>query len=1460
MEKILYILDTVALTSKRVSPSKEIKSAGKITAELQEAFKLSQETIGKNYLLSNGSEKQRYAINTQVVSIGSKTNDTIVVLQNNAFILQKIEVSWQLEPLKDSLIYINSLPIKNKTLLYPGDIIFYFGLEIIVHEDYFDIVDYTDKYKVNLLPVGATSTFYDDEYPLFHRSPRIILHQPEDEIKIIKPPSEPAKPSEQILKIIAAPLTTLAVTIGINLIQPRGIMMLMGVATTAISTIIATVTYIKNQKQYKIDLSAHQKVYSNYIKEKNAEIYKGIALQKKAIEYHLPTISEIATMSEIVDRRIYEKMVHHPDFLEVRVGLTDTEPSFKINYEFDELASENKDPMIMLADEVRKSYDYVPKLPYGLSLMNGAVGFIGTRSVVIEQLQLIMAQVATFHSYHDVEMVTIFPEQEKSAWEWARWLPHTTLNANNMRGFIYHERSREQVLGSLYQILKMRKQALEESKDMRFTPHYLVFITEEKLMTDHSIMEYIKEDISKLGVTLIYVKEHIESLPEFVHTVIDYRDDKEGTIILENSNYKNAKLVLDHFPKKFNKEQISRALAPLNHILTLVNTIPEAVTFLEMYDVKKIEELDITQRWATHAPHKSLAVPLGLRGKDDIVNLNLHEKAHGPHGLVAGTTGSGKSEIVQSYILSLAINFHPYDVAFLLIDYKGGGMANLFKDLPHHLGSITNLDGAQSMRALISIKAELQRRQRLFSANEVNHINQYQKLYKEGKVTEPMPHLFLISDEFAELKSEQPEFMKELVSTARIGRSLGIHLILATQKPTGVVDDQIWSNSKFKLCLKVQNASDSNEMLKTPDAASITLPGRAYLQVGNNEIYELFQSAWSGANYYKDEDEQQEIDTTIYEINELGQYDILTEDLSGLEKQETLGKVETELEAIIAYLDNLVTEMNVAKLPQPWLPPLEEKITAPINNYLENWQGKKPRMEVEVGIVDQPHIQAQSPLALDISKDGHLAIISSPGFGKSTTLQTIVMGLARNLQPDQMHTYLLDFGTNGLLALRHLPHIADTIQIDEVEKISKLIRRLSAEMKMRKAKLSEYSVASLEQYEQASGEQLPYITIVIDNYDAIKDSDFNELQALNGQISREGASIGIHLIMSATSYSSFKTAMQANIKLKLALYMNDKSDVNALVGRSDFAIEETAGRGLIKLDQPTIFQIGLPQIGDNALEIIEAIKEESEVMKKFYKGPLPKPIPMVPEVLTYNEFVQIPSVQKSLLDLQLLPVGVDFEEVESVNWEFGKNNLIIGFAHQQEAEQYAAPLLTEILTKGHKIALFDVANSELYNLAKEVQVYAGDKESYKKSIESIEERFEDRVEEYNEYRQNESNPKPVAQYFADHYKIFVVLNNLKQLGDDIKSTEQNKLVPIIETGNNYGIVTMIISEETSVDKSYSEIGKACKKITSGIIDIKLGDQRVFKINRKTYGEVQLKPKEGYYINNGLDKKIKLYEK
>ncbi|MBC1908025.1 type VII secretion protein EssC, partial [Listeria booriae] len=258
-----------------------------------------------------------------------------------------------------------------------------------------------------------------------------------------------------------------------------------------------------------------------------------------------------------------------------------------------------------------------------------------------------------FHSYYDLQFITIFPEEEKADWDWMRWLPHANMRDVNVRGFVYHERSRDQVLNSLYQILKERKQALTEQsskqEQLYFTPHYVVLITDEKLVLDHTVMEFFNEDPSELGVSLVFVQDVMESLPEHVKTVVDIRDAKSGNIILEQGDLVNRAFVPDHLPADFDKEVISRALAPLNHLQNLKNSIPEAVTFLEMYGVERVEELNIAGRWAKNETYKSLAVPLGLRGKDDIVQLNLHEKAHGPHGLVAGTTGSGKSEIIQSY-------------------------------------------------------------------------------------------------------------------------------------------------------------------------------------------------------------------------------------------------------------------------------------------------------------------------------------------------------------------------------------------------------------------------------------------------------------------------------------------------------------------------------------------------------------------------------------------------------------------------------------------------------------------------------------------------------------------------------------------------------------------------------------------------------------------------------------------
>ena len=653
-------------------------------------------------------------------------------------------------------------------------------------------------------------------------------------------------------------------------------------------------------------------------------------------------------------------------------------------------------------------------------------------------------------------------------------------------------------------------------------------------------------------------------------------------------------------------------------------------------------------------------------------------------------------------------------MAFLLIDYKGGGMANLFKNLPHLLGTITNLDGAQSMRALASINAEIHRRERLFGEFEVNHINQYQKKFKNGEATEPLPHLFLISDEFAELKVNQPDFIKELVSIARVGRSLGVHLILATQKPSGVVDDQIWSNSRFKIALKVADRSDSNEMLHTPDAAEITQTGRAYLQVGNNEVYELFQSAWSGADYQPDKDDMGIEDHTIYLINELGQYEILNEDLSGLEDVDEIKEVPTELDAIVHHIQLLCEEQEIPPVPQPWLPPLKERIAL---EELEEVQpavawAQEKSLSVLLGMADIPQAQKQEAVSINLSKDGHILLYGSPGTGKTTFLQTAAMDLARKFSPKALTMYLMDFGTNGLAPLSKLPQVADTMLLDQTEKISKFVRIMERELNRRKKLLADYGVGTLELYRQASGQEEPAIVILLDSYEAFKEEAYEaELFKLLVRISREGLSIGVHLLVTAGRQTNLRAQLYSNFKHQLSLPQNEAGEVRAIVGSTPLAMtmEDIKGRALMKREEVDVIQLALPVYGANDTQVLNNLRQAVASLQEAWTGQRPSAIPMVPEELTMEEFLNLPDVQEAIENDQI-PIGLELEMVGSVNISLSKFKHMAYVSNAEDAfDNITHHLLKTILRMPnvHMMLIDAFQEYEAYN--DQVKTYVGSK-------------------------------------------------------------------------------------------------------------------------------------------------------
>ena len=532
-------------------------------------------------------------------------------------------------------------------------------------------------------------------------------------------------------------------------------------------------------------------------------------------------------------------------------------------------------------------------------------------------------------------------------------------------------------------------------------------------------------------------------------------------------------------------------------------------------------------------------------------------------------------------------------------------MANLFADLPHMLGTITNLDGAGSMRALASIRAELARRQTVFNQVGVNNINAYTKAFKAQQATdvvtdeadgvsvmEPLPHLFIISDEFAELKKEQPEFMAELVSTARIGRSLGVHLILATQKPSNVVDDQIWSNSKFKLALKVATEGDSNEILKTPDAARITQPGRAYLQVGNNEVYELFQSAWSGAPYV-DGAKIGGVDRRVWVINELGQGELANQDLSTVDPSADASQ--DQLAVMVGHIAQVHSEFDLAPVTKPWLPPLAEQIVNPaFAEIIDVGLIDKLDMAAKVGLVDDPSTQSQYEFIHDFTSDGNMGVFGAPASGKTTTLASTVMSLAAKNNPQLLQFQILDFGNNGLSALSRLPHTGNYVPFDDTELLGKVVEYLDKQLTERKTAFKEVGAFSHAMFNQIASEQdtprLPAILVVIDNFDAAKELG-DAFEAFLIRLARDGQSLGVNVLIAASRVNVLRQVTVASLRRKITHYQTETADVTAVVGRASVQLSEQPGRMLVNLGEPLMAQVFLPVEHTGDLGYASALRE-----------------------------------------------------------------------------------------------------------------------------------------------------------------------------------------------------------------------------------------------------------------------------
>lgn len=700
--------------------------------------------------------------------------------------------------------------------------------------------------------------------------------------------------------------------------------------------------------------------------------------------------------------------------------------------------------------------------------------------------------------------------------------------------------------------------------------------------------------------------------------------------------------------------------------VSLEASLTKNITLYQLLGIMNVYDLDLTQRWNNSKIYNTMAAPLGVKSGDEIVYLDLHEKYHGPHGLVAGTTGSGKSEILQSYILSMATLFHPYEVGFIIIDFKGGGMVNQFRNLPHLNGAITNIDGKEINRSLSSIKAEL--------------------------------------------KSEQPEFMKELISAARIGRSLGVHLILATQKPSGVVNEQIWSNSKFKLCLKVQNQSDSNEVIKSPLAAEIREPGRAYLQVGNNEIFQLFQSAYSGAPVPNGA------------MGEAKKFRISKVDLSGrreviFEQKPTEEKGgDTQLDAIVDYVEEYCKRNHIERLPDICLPPLPEVIPYT----MEGYENTGTDICVPIGMYDDPEQQYQGIMDVNFSQ-GHVFIVGSSQMGKTNMLQNMIRGIAGSYSSNHVQIYLLDFASMILKNFEELKHVGDVITSTEEEKIKNFFKMMEQELVMRKDMLSDMGLSSYSSYLESGQREISQIVIMLDNIGAFREL-FPALDDKMVKLVREGAAVGISVVVTAQQSAGLGYRYLSNFSKRFALYCNDSGEYSSVFERCRTSLNSIPGRCLLSMNK-SLYE-GQVYIAFPAEKEIDKVKEIRAFIKETNQkdsGCGAAKTPVVPTKVTRE---MLHNMMGGVRNPYAVPLGVNYEnmEVDTMNLqnfqifgvsgddELGRKAFIINMIQELLEDQNRAPV---------NIYIFDGKNQELQSLEKQVVYYTTTPDDIKSRLKDL---------------------------------------------------------------------------------------------------------------------------------------------
>lgn len=1176
--------------------------------------------------------RHNYSIEKQrPISIG-RAADCDILIKNDYVSRHHAELIWSEQGwrVKDTNstngVFVNDKKVQDSFLNY-GDTIFIMGLRIAVGFGFISINDGNKRTKIQSPYVHALCEEENIAYSrpkttangggasYYNRLPRereIIKAEP---IIFDNPPPSMNGQVPFLLRMGSPALMG-----GRALVTGNYFM----AATSMIMPFLTQGFTEKERKEYE---KQRNEKYRAYLDAKRDQINKEVAEEKRILNKTYPDSGSIAVWSE-TKRRLWERRNVDDDFLTVRIGRGDYPmlapyecDEERFNIEEDELEKEMR--------SITAQPAWLKNAPVLTSLTKDYVcGILGNREQIHNFAQNMLMQIVLTHAPDEVKVMLLCDETEAKIYEQFRFQKHMRNEDFTMRFMATNIVEATRLSGFLAeQIEENLNKKTELPTILKERAYYVIFALDKKLFDAMEILKGVLKQDQCIGVSII---AGFPELPKECTKIFQLKPSQNITTYIKEPDHYQESFTVDAIEDQRKICSLIRMASISVPSSTAAYLLPKTVTFLEMFGVGKVEHLAPLRRWAENNPVKSLAVPIGVGTDGESFMLDLHQKRQGPHGLVAGTTGSGKSEFLITYILSLAVNFSPNEVAFLLIDYKGGGLAGAFYDdqqklyLPHVIGAITNLDGASIQRSLISINAELKRRQRVLNeAKSITNagtmdIYDYQRLYRAGKLSKPMPHLFIISDEFAELKAQQPEFLAELISTARIGRSLGVHLILATQKPGGIVNDQILSNTKFRVCLRVADKSDSMDMLKRPEAAELRDTGRFYLQVGNNEYFAMGQSAWCGAAYEPSDEPPKSVDESISVIDPTGQ--------AVLTVKPEVKKEKTEVKQLVATV-KLLAETAAHEgitMQRLWKDPLETKISL---EALEQSDPELPPFSILAGVIDDPEQQARHTLYINLLKSKNILIIGESGSGKTTFLKTILYGVMRHYTPKEISFYILDLSGRSLTAFRNAPHCGAALHDENEADFDRLLSMLHDTINERKKLFEKTGVSDFESYLASKdhvSQELPLILVVIDNFAGLTNfRKGNDYQFGFSQYLKEGLSYGIRYIITATHNNEMNSRAKQELSSRFTLQLKDKYEYgDALNAHCVYTPPTVPGRGLcIYNETPLEFQVAMLRPNNTAWEINDYIQKTSqEIADNYSPEAFATKLAVVREEQEYEQF------------------------------------------------------------------------------------------------------------------------------------------------------------------------------------------------------------------------------------------------